>query len=302
MIYILGAGRSGSTVLDSVLGNHPEITNVGELGGLHRAVWVNNEYCACGKRGSQCEFWTAVLDQWKALTNNADAAVYLAMQRKFERLGFRQSLRLGWERVRRSAGFGTYLEQTAHLYEAISRVSGRRVVVDSSKNPLRAAVLLRTRGIDLRIVHLVRDGRAVAWSVKKSLPKDERGGVQNTLPSRPVWRTVCYWMLVNLLSGWVKTSASARSVRIRYEDFVSDPKEALGRIAQVIDVDLTDVARAAASGESMQVGHTIAGNRLRMAGSVRLQPDWQWMRKLPPRDRRICWAIAGWLLRRYGYS
>jgi hypothetical protein len=187
------------------------------------------------------------------------------------------------------------------LYEAISRVSGRRIIVDSSKNPLRAAALACTPGIDLRLVHLVRDGRAVVWSVKKIIPKDEQGGVQDALPPRPAWRTICYWTLVNMLSGWVKSSAPTTSVLIRYEDFVADPQETLSRIARLIDVDLTDVAQAAARGNSMQVGHTIAGNRLRMAGSVSLRPDWDWVRKLPPRDRRICWMMAGSLLRRYGY-
>jgi hypothetical protein len=51
----------------------------------------------------------------------------------------------------------------------------------------------------------------------------------------------------------------------------------------------------------MGVGHAVAGNRLRMAGAIRLKPDMEWAHKLSPRDKRIFWLLAGWLAKQYGY-
>jgi len=50
------------------------------------------------------------------------------------------------------------------------------------------------------------------------------------------------------------------------------------------------------------VRHTIAGNRMRMAGRVRLRADVEWQEKMSPWDRWLCWTLAGWKLRQYGYE
>lgn len=302
VVYILGSGRSGSTVLDTVLGHHAEVVGVGELGGMHRAVQVNNEYCACGCRGQACPFWTAVLKHWEAAVGPARAAAYRRLQQRFERLGIAALVRLNAARFAPTRAWRRYLHLTHELYRAIAAVSGRKVVVDSSKNPLRAAVLAHIPELDLRLVHLVRDGRAVAWSVKKPLSKNESGGVHQSLPGRPAWRTIGYWVAVNLLAEQVKRRAGVRSTLIRYEDFVADPRSTLDRIGACCGLDLRTVAADVLGGRPLPVGHTIAGNRLRMAGSVRLQPDWEWMEKLPAVDRSTCWRLAGRMLRYYGYE
>jgi len=92
-------------------------------------------------------------------------------------------------------------------------------------------------------------------------------------------------------------------MRLRYEDFVADPKTALERIGSLIELDLADAANAAASGEPMQAGHNIGGNRTKKSGFVTLRPDTQeWRSALSTRQQRLTWALTGWLMRRYGYK
>ncbi len=43
ILKITGLGRSGSTILDVVLGNHPQIESVGEVGNLVRNGWISRE-------------------------------------------------------------------------------------------------------------------------------------------------------------------------------------------------------------------------------------------------------------------
>ncbi len=305
VVYIVGAGRSGSTVLDTCLGDHPEVIGVGELCNLHQAGWTKGEYCACGNPGNECEFWGAVLREWKRRDESADVAEYIKMQNHFESFrffGWIQWLRLFKQKLHRTRQFRRYLKLTRNLYQAICAVSGKSIVVDSSKNPVRAMLLSKIPEIDLRIVHLVRDGRAVAWSRKKALQKNQKAGVPNQIASRPIWYSVVYWLLVNVMSGLVRKAGSRKSTLVRYEDFVSNPDEALNQIAEVAELDLSGVANAIVTGEVIPVGHLISGNRLRMAGKIQLQADWEWMQKLPSRDRRVCWTLAGWMLRRYRYD
>jgi hypothetical protein len=304
VIYIMGAGRSGSTVLDTVLGNHPDIVSVGELANLHRFGWTNGEYCACGLPGNTCGFWSAVRGQWEGMSRPVGVWEYLSLQDRYElfrHLGYGQWVRLGRERMWPSARFSTYLAATGAVFAAVRAVSGRRVVVDSSKSPLRAALLSLTPGIDVCLIHLVRDGRAVAWSRKKAFRADERRGICLDTKPRPAAYSAAYWAAVNVLSACVRRTLPNRSLLVRYEDFVTDPESVLARIGRLAGVDLAGVAEAARASREMAVGHTIAGNRLRMNGSLKLKPDLVWQQRLPRADRRVCWTVAGWLLRQYGY-
>ena len=61
-----------------------------------------------------------------------------------------------------------YLDVHHRLYEAVAAVSGADVVVDASKSTAQLFALRRIRGLDLRVVNLVRDSRGVANSWNKS--------------------------------------------------------------------------------------------------------------------------------------
>ena len=301
VIYIVGAARSGSTVLDTILGNHPQIEGTGELGYLSRSGHVFEEYCACGERADVCPFWSEVRRVWVRYGGPRDVAEYIALQRKFE--GGRWRLRwLLRQRRRPSLQFQVYASQVRTLFEAIRTVSGKRVVVDSTKTPLRAVALSVIFGDELRIIHLVRDGRAVAWSMKKGLKKDDRGGVQRDQPPRHVLRTAAYWVVMNLQSAWVRRQLPPeKSVRVRYEDFMTQPKGTLDTIGALLECDFSEIAKAIETEATFPVGHTIAGNRLRMAGMVRLQLDMEWSQQMPVKDRMQFWTVAGWLMAQYGY-
>ena len=302
VIYIMGVGRSGSTVLDTVLGNQADAVSVGELHNLPRLGWVGNNYCACGQRCESCEFWNAVSAKWQANTSvSVDA--FIAAQQKFE---FFRKLGIGkWGWLRDpapSAEFVDFQNHTRELFAAIREVSGRSVIVDSSKNPLRAALLAQTPGIELSVVHLVRDGRAVAWSQKKAYKKDEKAGIQVPFYSKPIWRTISYWAAVGSICDRIQADLKERCQLVRYEDFVTQPQQALAQIANLTGLDFDSVSERLALGEALDIGHTVAGNRVRMSGHVKLKADLEWTAKLPKMARQICWSLAGWKLKQYGYE
>lgn len=301
VIYIMGASRSGSTILDTVLGNHPQIESVGELTNLPRSGWINGEYCACGKRGNVCSFWSNVRQEWVKRIGIDDVEGYLALQNIFER--FRHWPRLLKERYKSSLQFQTYTKHTHALFEAICQVSGKSIVVDSSKNRMRAFALSIMPGIDLHLIHLVRDGRGVVWSLKKTYRKDQNQGVQKDIKASPIWMTTALWILANLQSEWVKYQLDVQqSLQVRYEDFITNPKMILNKVEKFIAYDFGEMAEVVSARKAMEVGHTIAGNRLRMAKSVRLQPDIEWMDKMPDEEQQMVWIMAGWLMSRYEYK
>ena len=53
------------------------------------------------------------------------------------------------------------------------------------------------------MIHLVRDGRGVAWSLRKPYAKDERAGFERALAPRPVLRTALRWATMDLAAEQV---------------------------------------------------------------------------------------------------
>ncbi len=300
VLSIVGYGRSGSTILDIVLGNHAQILSAGELINLERS-WTNDEYCSCGRRVHACSFWGSVLEALESRISRFDPGEYGQLRRRYERARALPHLLV---RSRATAGSpGAYADRMRALFQALREVGGRPVIVDSSKSPERALALSLVPGIDVRVAHLVRDVRGVAWSLKQEYRRDDAAGIQRAVPSRPTWRSALSW-------SWVNVRASLASGRfrpdhralLRYEDFATRPQGSLATIGRLLEVDMQDLIEKILAGEAMGVGHVIAGNRVRMQGALQLAPDLAWRRRMTTADRLTTWSIGGILMRRYGYG
>jgi hypothetical protein len=293
-IYVLGYGRSGSTLLDILLGNASGIESVGELDLLHRD-W-NTRVCSCGEAYEACPFWASIDRRVQAALGPRTRAALDATLRRVEDLGALPALALGWlpRRARRE-----YREQLRALWAAIASVDGCDTILDSSKSAREAAgralALGRVAGLRVRGIHLVRDGRAVLWSVRRGDNVRLGAGAKDDDAQyrAPALRAVLGWMLANVIALVTERLSPRGSIlRVHYERLVSQPDEELARIAAFLGRDLDDVRRRVRDGEALPVGHNTGGNRLRQGGAVRVRSDEEWRTRLSRRDRVLFWALA----------
>jgi hypothetical protein len=284
VLYIMGHSRSGSTILNNLLGFHPQVVAAGELVNLVERGWHKHLPCSCGEPGDLCPFWKEVRHHWNQLAGGEDLPRYVRLQRRFERA--RSIPRVLYSLYRGDPVFDEYVRSTILLFTAVARVAKRDVVVDASKNPVRALALSRTPEIDLTIVHLIRDARGVAWSFNRS--------------SQPVAKTALFWIAVTLISSLV-SKFSHKSLLLRYEDLARFPRTALSRIQPLVGLSYDHVSAFVEAGGKIPSVHCIAGNRLRKQGPLKLRLDEEWGLALPLRDKTVVWLLAGWLLRCFGY-
>ena len=294
LVYVAGYGHSGSTVLNILLGQLPQVMGAGELFRLADAAWPRAEFCSCGKPLPECPVWSEVVRRWAAAVGGDPFATYGRLQRRCERWPLPAVGSAVWQ---------DYAAHTLAMFTAIRDVTGRPVVVDSSKVPGRARALSRLSGIDLRLVHLVRDGRGVAFSMRRQLARDPKAGIQAAKRERSVLRTGLLWMATNLVvERTARCLGEARATRLAYEDLMRDPSAALERLGAILGTDPSPLVELLAQGEPLGAGHVMAGNRLRMDGALLLKPDLEWQRRLPPAQRRRFERLCAPVLRRYGYS
>jgi hypothetical protein len=303
VLFIGGWTRSGSTLLDVLVGAHDGFFSSGELSSLWERGLIKGRQCGCGRRVRECPVWTAVLqDAYGAVEEHARRAPEIfGWQREAVRLKHLRRLLSydgrGWEPIDR------YVEVADALYRSIANVSGARVIVDSSKNVQDAAVLRLLPSVDAYLVHLVRDPRAVAHSMQRRvmLQADDADPVK--MPRSSSASSAAGWLRVNLAAEIVRRRyAPGRSMRVRYEDLAADPRATLASIARFVGEEPKGLEFVDANTVVLHGNHTVWGNSSRFrTGRIEIRADQEWTDKLRGFTRVAPTALALPLLARYGY-
>jgi hypothetical protein len=304
VLYIAGSGRSGSTLLELMLGQVPGFCSVGELS----YIWVRgvseNELCGCGARFRECPFWRKVGEEAFGGWDRVDADDLVSLRAAVDRTRYVPLMLAPATSPRYRAMLTRYAHFLGRLYEAILRVSGARVVVDSTKHASTGFLLRRVPGVDLRVVHLVRDGRGVAYSWMKEIRKPEAVDRDAYLDRYPPGRMGVRWMTYNSLVHLLRLDAGIPSLLVRYEDLVRAPYATISRIVSLAGGAIRDQDLGFIGDGWVHTSrdHNIAGNPVRFTrGRMPLRIDDEWRRNMAARDRRLVSAIASPLLARYGY-
>ncbi len=320
LAYILSASHSGSTLLAMVLGSHPDVATTGEL--KLTAIGNPDRYrCSCREELRICPFWTGIakdmavrglaFDPLDAGTDfqsvGSPYARYLLRPlhraRGLEALrDVALSLSVAWHR-----DHGRIQARNAALVACIIERSGKRLVVDSSKVGIRLKYLLRNRAIEVSVIRLIRDGRAVALTYTDSArfadASDERlrgggMGIAGGYRRLTMEEAAREWRRSNEEADNIVAAIDpARVIQVRYETFCREPREEASRIFDFLGVPPDDaVARFP------HTVHHVIGNGMRLDDAREVKLDERWRDVLSPEQLRVFDGVAGDMNRRMGYS
>jgi len=311
VLSLVGAGRSGSTVLSSILGEVPGILDAGELRWLWARDLVGQRVCGCGATPAACPVWSAVTEKTTGIpADRQDGATLtdalrdrIDAQREATRLGNRRRLlTLAAPRPGHAtdAAMSDLVGAGVATFDALFSVTGADVVVDASKRPQEAAVLARS-GIDHYVVHMVRDPRAVVHSWRRAKPLPAAAG-KAAMGTRSMRRT---------LMRWVENAAGAELLRrhvpqdrwlfLRYEDFAQRPLQTVDQVLALLGVE-ADPPFTAPDTVRLAAHHVLSGNPNRFTtGAVRIVADQEWRTRMTRRDLALVEGATWPFLLRYGY-
>ena len=309
VLFITGAGRSCTTLLGHILGQIKGFCFVGEAS--HAWRMVGDRICGCGTRLEECDFWATVRRR-AGVRHVPPPSEFFALGRLARWRHLPLTFLPGRER-RLESRYGPSWKACERLYEMAAAVSGAEVVVDSSKSVPYARALDLLPGLDVRIVHLVRDARAVAHSRRQPKPVPDRGGLYMEQRA-PFWSALS-WNVSNA-GAELFCRAPGRYVRLRYEDLAEHPRDAVERILRLVSLPRSSQAPAARAGargsldlpfvdeRTVELGptHSLKGNPDRLkTGPVEVKLDARWKTEMTLADRRLVTALTWPLLARYGY-
>jgi len=312
ILYILGCTRSGTTIVNRILGQLDGFFSAGETYQIWQRSVLGDRYCGCGQRFHECDVWRSIFEEAFGGLGGVDAESLQRMRDSALRSKFMPRIMLlpggrQWMLQR----MGPYVDAMAKLYGSMQKVTGDEVIVDSSKRPLYGYLLSAMESVDLYVLHIVRDPRAVAFSWQR-IKKQPDDGVRNeTMRQFSPWYVASMWNTWNLAGERLLTGAHAQYLRIRYEDFVQSPQQKLQEIIELVGGSSDAMNAASPNADSLfsakdtvdlMPNHTCSGNPNRFeTGHVQLKMDDQWRADLRHRDKLTVRAVTWPMMWRYGY-
>lgn len=245
VIYVMGAGRSGSTIFGVALGNCTSVFYAGEL-----EAWLRRSGIPNFPGVARAQFWDAVREDVSGDDLFGDEAW---RHLEYSLASVRPS---SWARRRRLRY--RYRHLLERLYRAIASSAQATHIVDSSHYPLRAHEIQRVAGINLYLIYLIRDPLGVVASFK-------RRDITNI--SKSLLATNAYLSLTHLLSVLVFLRHPAESrLLLRYEDFIADPDAVMREI-----LSRAGVRSPPPDPTSLNTGIAFQGNRLLISETIALR-------------------------------
>jgi len=256
IIYITGNNRSGSTVLDFLLGEHPFICSLGELHHLHKYTTVENKVCgakgsaskkyicSCGKTVCECNFWLnaerflgrklqdveLILDSKKNLKKELNFSwlikrknLVILKKKLISKIINKKPMILKNKIIFDLSGYRKIACNHFELCEAVSLATSKPYIIDSSKIPHRFVYLSMLDREKTIIIHLVRNPVAVVYSMmKRGIDIDE---------------AIKTWLqLERVINNLLKTISPDKKIFVRYEDLCEKPEKTLSLICNKINI------------------------------------------------------------------
>ncbi|HJV28414.1 MAG TPA: sulfotransferase [Aromatoleum sp.] len=207
VVFVMGNGHSGSTLLELILGGHPKVRALGELNNLHKAIDADepDEPRLCHVCEGYCEFWNGQVDR-------------ATIARHVSQRGLFAPLKRGVSLLRND------------LYRHLFTKSGAEILVDGSKSVSWISRQVRPRlswgDVSPFLLYIVRDGRAV---VNSRLRK---------YPDRSVEQEARHWKrITERLHAYYDKFPADRRHRVSYEDLATKPEEVIRGVCQALQID-----------------------------------------------------------------
>ncbi len=230
VIYIISDRRSGSTLLENMLSKSEEIISVGELAMLKGHIdkqgpgifW--NWNCACGKPILDCEFWSKVLEniyeenfqtktKWPFKSSKITVASFFPQS----------ACKTLWKFINTKNNHKT-INILDEIYKTVSAISSKKIIVDSSKDPMHALAISQCKNVDAKFIWLTRDVRAITVSKLKRAKanKSSDKGAVRTLYSTLFFKKLCAAVLSCLKNH--------TTLKVNYEALAANPQQELDKI------------------------------------------------------------------------
>ena len=270
LIYIASNGRSGSTLLDMMVGKHKLCHTLGEFQMLTIDYKLNLQPCGCGSKVSECIFWSDIYRQQKRVLTKGNIDKFRKdATGKVLRVNEIAQIMFG-KKIDRKAidkyGYENF-QVMKTIHEKVNTIQTIEYLIDASKDPYRLKWLIQSNYFDIFVLHIIKRPEAFVYSTQKQEKK-----FTNRL--RITIRMSFRWVIENYIIFKVcnKYLPPNHYIKIKYEEFCLDPNKELNQIFDVINLPKNNTL----SDSFSHINHAISGNTMRFkSDTIKLDEKWK---------------------------
>ncbi len=284
VVYVSPMGHSGSTLLDLMLNQHPQLQSVGEV--LFIKEWIEEGYnCSCGKSLYKCSFWGDIISKLENVSH---------LQVLFNSWGDNNSANFR----KYNASIAKYTEATKQLLQKVVVKSGKEIIIDSSKSLGRLKALALSGEFELNVIHLIRNGLGYVNSLRTPLSRPSINESKKTKTSSIVKSTI-RWRVRNLsLEKIARVKPDIKYYQLRYEDLCIYTDKKMQEVCDFIGINYVPEVLTPGLGNI----HNIGGSRWRYSSKpIEIKLDEKWKGDLNKTSKIIFNLLSGKLNKKYGY-
>lgn len=258
ILYIMGTGRSGTTVLEVLLANNPGLTGVGEVKHIFRDGFLNNTVCSCGEPTLDCPVWSNIFSHSGFNEVNLDE-IDITISSLESHAGF-FLLTAGLVSKRRMEDYRSANEE---IFKSVTDATNCKIIIDSSKYSGRALAMARLFPGKIKILCVTRSPGGLLTAYQKPNKVEQK--------PKSTFMAVIYYLYVLSCMWVVKHRYPDICLTIRFDDLRQNPVKTLDRIQEWSGYDLSEAREKLLNNDWFNVGHIVTGNRLRKNGKIQFQ-------------------------------
>jgi hypothetical protein len=267
-VFIGGCDRSGTTLLGAMLGTHSE--------------------CLCTP---ESQFIVEVLSRSRLDINHINTQTVLdAIMRhpRFKTWRLKTDSSSTWHR-QSTISYPELIEWIVKKYGEANGKNSPHIWVDHTPSNVKYAATLLSLFPEAKMIHIVRDGRAVASSLLSA-----------AWGPAAVDRAAYFW-LRNLAYGFAIESfyGSTRVMRVKYEDLVDVPEATLQHVSSFLGIDYQPQM---ITGDGFKVPSFTRKDHMLVGQAPDRRRVNAWQTELTLRQIEIFESTTGDMLRYLGYS
>jgi len=283
-VFIVGSSRSGTTMMNRILGNNKDISALNELHYLGN-IWD-----------------TSLSLKNIPLDKAVEAASILIMH---IRRGLWDGGVMLNEREEAKEIIATR-DQWTHkdIYQEILKLetgADTRLVTDQTPRNVFFAHEILELFPHARIIHMIRDPRAVLYSQRNRWKKKWLGA--SSMPVKNVLRVLSNYHPYTLSKLWKKSAFIAQKHKdhdrykvVVFEQLVSQPKFIISEVCDFLGVEFNK--------QMLEVPQVGSSNKMHDRNKIGISSDVVdvWKKKLPKGDVYICERVVSGLLKKFNYQ
>lgn len=301
VVALLSNWFSGATLLTILLASHSEIVSNGEAMSFDERDKDRYD-CTCGKYIDECDFYKATAaHMWLPDGGGWDPRLFVHAPR-FSRNPIMRHFLGSWRyesawRDRLMDLVGPYrsirdgfLDAQLRFFDNAMRESGASIYLDGTKSIRRAQLLARSGRCEMKVLHMIRDGRGFCLSRLKAIAAERPAESPNVGDAANAWVRYVGWV-----DAFSRSFPSVPLLTVRYEDLCRSTTETLRTVFGFLEIPYEDVNRG------VRKDVHILGNRFRRNFNGAIVEDTKWRNTFDQRTQDRITSMMRPQLERFGY-